>query len=283
MSAPLEGPKGGEMNQPTTTDRGVRTGPLDDEDGAALARVAHLDPDSERRRAVRDEVVCRYLPQARSMANRFAGYGEPIDDLVQVAVVGLLHAADRYDPAHGVPFLAYAAPTMLGELRHYFRDSAWGIRVNRRLQELNLQVRRTADDMTQELGRAATDAEIAERIGVPAADVREGRAAGAAYRIMSLNAPVAAEAEDTELGDQLGCLDGDIESFADRHVLAGLVARLPASDRMLLELRFTGNLTQSQIGERIGVSQMQVSRLLAGVLGRLREALLSDELADEPA
>jgi RNA polymerase sigma-B factor len=259
------------------------TAPLDDEDGAALARVAHLDPSSSQRRAVRDQVVCRQLPHARRLAARFAGYGEPIDDLVQVAVIGLLRAADRYDAAHGVPFLAYAAPTMLGELRHHFRDTAWDLRVNRRLQELNLQVRRTAEGMTQELGRAATEAEIAERIGVSAADVREGIAAGAAYHVSSLNAPVAADIDGAELVDVLGAVDGDIESFPDRHVLSDLIAQLPQSDRLLLELRFTANLTQSQIGERIGVSQMQVSRLLAGVLGRLREALLRDDDQSAPA
>jgi RNA polymerase sigma-B factor len=252
--------------------------PTAQEDPAALAlaAVAGLDRDAPARRRVRDEVVCAHLPLARRLAGRFANCGEPLEDLVQVATLALINAAERYDISHGVSFAGFASPTILGELRHHFRDSTWHIRVNRRLQELRLEARDVADDLAQQLGRTATTEEVAERMKVGADQVRSGIASGQAYRVTSLNAPVAVNAGSAELGDLLGEDDRAIDSFADRHALAQLVAGLPEADQRLLSLRFSGNLTQTQIAGRLGISQMQVSRLLAAVLEKLRRALLSD-------
>lgn len=252
----------------------------EDPDSRDLAAVAHLDPGAPARRRVRDRIVCEYLPMARRLAGRFSGRGEPLEDLVQVATVGLLNAADRYDASHGVSFAGFAGPTILGELRHYFRDNTWDIRVNRRLQELHLRIRRAAENLVQELGHEASEQEIAARVGMAPGEVREGIAAGAAYRVYSLNAPVSVEDDGVELGDLMGDDDGDLESFADRAALSQVIAELPDDDQALLALRFSGGLSQSEIAGQLGVSQMQVSRLLGRVLGRLREALLADEPAE---
>ncbi len=271
-------------NEPLTAAQPISSGPAaawptGSEDPAvqALAAAAHLDPADPVRLAAREQLVRNYLPFARRLASRFANRGESLDDLVQVATVGLLRAADRFDAQHGSSFAGFAGPTILGELRHHFRDRTWVVRVSRHLQEVHLEARSVATELAQQLGREPTEAEIAGRMRVDPAEVRAGMAAGTAYRADSINAPATADADGAELGDLLGAEDGEIESFADRYSLALLVAELSEADRSLLRLRFVDELSQSQIAELVGVSQMQVSRLLKAVLGRLRAALMAEE------
>lgn len=262
------------LNAKTTSDWPTAA---EDPAAQALAAVAGLESSSPARRRVRDDVVCAHLPLARRLASRFTNRGEPLEDLVQVATVALINAADRFDASHGVSFVGFATPTILGELRHHFRDSTWDIRVHRRLQELSLEIRDVTDELTQTLGRAATTAEIASRMKVDPEEVRVGLACGHAYRAHSLNAVVSAGSDSTELGDLLGENDYDIDTFADRYALSQVISQMSESDQRLLGLRFSGNLTQTQIAQELNVSQMQVSRLLAGLLERLRQALLQDE------
>ncbi len=252
--------------------------PSADQDPAALALagVAILPAGHPDRRRVRDQVVCDHLPLARQVANRFAHRGEPWDDLYQAATVALLNAAERFDGSHGVSFAGYAIPTMVGELRHHFRDRTWSLRVDRRLQELHMRVRQAADDLAQLLGREPTHDDIAGHLGIDPDDVRHAVAAGQAYRARSLNMPVGPAHADTELGDLLPTDDPLLESAADRFAVLQLVRELSGSEQRLLHLRFVENQTQTQIAEVLGVSQMQVSRLLSAVLRKLRDALLVD-------
>lgn len=249
------------------------------EDPAALAlsEVAGLPADDPRRRQARDAVVCDHLPLARQLARRFVNRGEPWEDLYQAAAMALINAAERFDPSHGVSFAGFAVPTILGELRHHFRDRTWSMHVERRLQELHLMVRQASDDLVQVLGRQPSEVDIARHLGVEVAEVREAAAATQAYRARSLNAPVGSAAEDVEIGDLLPVDDPNLESVADRYALFQQMRELSASEQRLICLRFAGNLTQTQIAEVLGVSQMQVSRLLGAVLAKLRHALLDDD------
>jgi len=243
----------------------------------ALAGVAMLPAGHPDRRRVRDQVVCDHLSLARQVANRFANRGEPWDDLYQAATVALLNAAERFDGSHGVSFAGYAIPTMMGELRHHFRDRTWSLRVDRRLQELHLRVRQATEDLAQVLGREPSYADIAGHLDVDVEEVRQAAAVGQAYRARSLNMPVGPVEAETELGDVLPVDDPDLESVADRFAVLQLVSGLSENEQRLLCLRFAANQTQAQIAEVLGVSQMQVSRLLSAVLRRLREALLADD------
>ncbi len=251
-------------------------GASEDPDARALAAVAHLDPDHPHRRRVRDQVVCANLPMARRLAGCFAGRGECLDDLVQVANLGLVRAAERFDASHGVSFAGFAGPTILGELRHHFRDTRWHLRVDRRLQELYLEVRRAADELTQEFGHRPTAAELADRAGLDRRDCEQALAAAGAFQPLSLNRPMDSDDSAADLVELLGGRDPDLEAVTDRFALTQVVADLSPTDRQLLTLRFYANLTQAEIAGRLGVSQMQVSRLLAALLGKLRVALLAE-------
>lgn len=246
----------------------------------ALAAVAHLDEADPARRRVRDRVICEYMSFARGLALRFAGRGEPVDDLIQVATVGLIKAVDRFDVERGASFAGFATPTILGELRRHFRDTAWDMHVSRRLQELHLEINGMVADLTQQLGRSVTAEDLAERLGITVDEVRSAQACGTAYNVRSLNTLVMSDGDgdtDTELGDLIGTTDADIDSFADRHSVLQLLAGLPERDQRVLSLRFFDNMTQTQIAEQLGVSQMQVSRLLSASLRKLRDALLAED------
>ena len=242
----------------------------------ALAALAHLDAADPVRRRARDRVICEYTSFARGLALRFAGRGEPVDDLIQVAAVGLIKAVDRFDAERGTSFAGFATPTILGELRRHFRDTAWDMHVSRRLQELHLEVNNQVAELNQRLGRSVTAEDLAERLGITPDEVRGARACGIAYHVRSLNTLVPGEA-DTELGDLIGAPDTDIDSFADRHSVLESLAGLPERDQRVLSLRFFDNLTQTQIAEQLGVSQMQVSRLLSASLRKLRDVLLTED------
>jgi RNA polymerase sigma-B factor len=215
---------------------------------------------STRDRALRDELVAMHLPLARNLAARYRHRGEPIDDLEQVATLGLIKAIDRFDPDRGVELVGFATPTILGELKRHFRDHAWSVRVPRTTQEQVAQLRRVVDERSHALGRSPTIDELATAMGVDVEQVLEAIEAGRAF------APDPLEAHS----EPLDARDEGTSRVENRVDLQRILAELPHDERVAVELRFFGELTQTQIAEQIGVSQMQVSRLLRRALGRLR-------------
>src|SRR5205809_7331702 len=210
-----------------------------------------------------------YVPLAEYLARRFRNRGEPLDDLVQVANLGLIKSVDGYDVSRGAAFTSYAIPMIVGELKRHFRDKGWDVRVPRRLQELRLEITKATSDLAQQLGRSPTIADIATHLGVTEEEVIEGLDSGHASRALSLQAPVAGEAPSTELVDLIGGLDPDMENVEDREALRPLIARLPQREQRIIAMRFFGNMTQSQIAAQLSISQMHVSRLLSHALGVL--------------
>jgi RNA polymerase sigma-B factor len=245
-------------------------------DGAATALRSLLDDlpaDSPDRPRVRERLIELYLPLAEYLARRFRNRGEPIDDLVQVANLGLIKSVDGYDASRGAAFTSYAIPMIVGELKRHFRDKGWDVRVPRRLQELRLEITKAGAELAQRLGRSPTVADIAAHLGVHEEDVIEGLDSGHAYRALSLQAPVQGEETGSELGDLLGEVDADMQCVEDREALRPLVAKLPVREQKIIAMRFFGNMTQSQIAVELGISQMHVSRLLSHALGVLRAGL----------
>jgi RNA polymerase sigma-B factor len=221
--------------------------------------------------ALRERLVNAHLGLAASLASRFASRQESHDDLHQAALLGLLHAVDRFDPTKGVQFTTFAWATISGELKRHFRDRTWGVRVPRRVQELYLVTAEAMDALTNTLGRSPTIAEVAERIGASEEDVVEALEARTAYRLASIDSPVSGGAADSDdAGMQLGSVDPGFGVVEERSVLAGLVNQLPVREREIIHLRFNEELTQAEIAARIGVSQMHVSRLLSTSLAKLR-------------
>jgi len=231
--------------------------------------------------AVRDRLVESHLGLAEYLARRFDRRGEPLDDLVQVASLALIKAVDRFDPERGLEFSTFAVPTIVGELKRHFRDKSWAIRVPRRLQELHLRLGAAVGELTHELGRSPTIQEIADRLGAGTEDVLEAMEAGRAYRSTSLDAPVGSDdgGPAMPLTAKLGEQDANLGMVDERSQLQSLLAGLPERERTILVLRFFDGLTQSQIADRVGISQMHVSRLLARTLDQLRDKALA---ADEP-
>ncbi len=223
----------------------------------------------------RGRIVDRCLPLADHVASHFARRGEGLDDLTQVARLGLMNAINRFDPAKGPSFIGFAIPTMMGEVRRYFRDHSWGMRVPRRLRELHVQIGRATSDLTQKLGRAPTAAELSKVLEVPHEEIVECLVAGDAYRLDSLDAPLGSASSGTPrlVADSVGNIDPQIEHITNREAVRALVTALPQRERQVLHMRFFESMTQSQIAERIGVSQMQVSRILANTLRCLRDQL----------
>ncbi|PRX46526.1 RNA polymerase sigma-B factor [Prauserella shujinwangii] len=243
------------------------------EDVAPLFKdLAELDPDDPRYGKLREEIVTRCLPLAEHIARRFVGRGEPRDDLVQVARLGLLNAVDRFDPRRGTEFVAFAVPTIMGEVRRHFRDSSWAVRVPRRLKELHLALSQASGRLAQRLGRAPTPSELAAELELTTDDVSDGLLAGNAYQSVSMDA-----AHDDDgalpLTETVGEDDTEMENVEYHESLQPLLASLPERERRVLMLRFFGNMTQTQIAERVGISQMHVSRLLARTLEQLRSEL----------
>ena len=257
----------------TTTPPSERV--LEDLDTAALAyaaRVADLPPGD--RQEARDDLVRFALPFAGRLARRYRGRGEPLEDLEQVARLGLVNAVDRYDPERG-SFTAYAAITIVGEIKRHFRDRTWGVHVPRRLRDLILEVGQTTAALTSELSRAPTIAEVAVRLDTPQEEILAALESAAGYSPASLNAPVGGESS-AEFGDLVGEWDSDLESVDDRVTVSGLLCRLPWRERRILAMRFYGNQTQAEIAARFGISQMHVSRLLSRALTWLRQAMLNE-------
>lgn len=246
------------------------------------ARILELFAEREEPEA-RRELVEMFDGLAQRLARRFRGRGVQVDDLVQVARYGLLKAIDRFDPEREVLFTTFAGRTIVGEIKHHFRDQAWSVRVPRSLQNLWLEVSKTVDELTHALGRSPTVAEIAGQMDVGEDEVLEALDAGAAYSAASLDRPLGEDTEVTVI-DQLGEVDPGLEIAADAGELSPLLQALPERERKVLYLRFFDGRTQAEIAEEVGVSQVHVSRILSRTLDQLRQAMKRPEpSAEEPA
>jgi RNA polymerase sigma-B factor len=257
-----------------TADTAIDDRRLADVDGPALLRLyASLPARHPSRARVRAQVIESWLPLAQNLAGRFNGRGEALDDLVQTATIGLIKAVDRFDPDRGVEFAAYAVPTIVGEIKRYFRDHTWDVRVPRRVQELRLAVAEATSFLTNSLHREPSVADIATHLGISEDDVRDGIGGASAYNAVSLQTPARPGEGGGEIGDLLGSEDPELDLTELRATLAPALAKLAERERRILHLRFFGNMTQSQIAEQVGVSQMHVSRLLTRALATLRAEL----------
>jgi RNA polymerase sigma-B factor len=241
----------------------------------ALQELAALPQHHPARPAARDRAIVAWLPLANDLAHRFAGRGEPIQDLVQTATVGLINAVDRFDVHRGHDFPSFAVPTIIGEVKRYFRDQTWEVHVPRGLQELRRAVGDSTETLAQRLGRSPTAAEIADDLHLRERDVREGMQVARAYAPASLDAPGGGGGGESgpALAELLGGEDAALARAELRMTVAPAVAALPERQRRILRLRFVGNLTQDQIAARVGISQMHVSRLLTRTLHLLRDQL----------
>jgi RNA polymerase sigma-B factor len=228
-------------------------------------------------RRLRDELVEAHIGLAEYLARRFANRGEPLDDLVQVALIGLVKAVNRFDPNRGVEFSTYATHTIAGELKRHFRDKGWAVRAPRRMQELYLRLTNAVSSLGQQLGRSPTIAELASETQVSEEEVLEALEAGQAYRFASLDVPKGGSEDGDTLGEGLGEDDPDLANAESRVVLSPLMAKLPPRQRQIIRLRFFECLTQSEIANRLGISQMHVSRLLARSVAELRAAGLEGD------
>lgn len=221
--------------------------------------------------AGRTELVERFLPLARKLASRYAGRSESFEDLFQIASLGLLQAIDRFDPERGTTFSTFAVPTILGELRRHFRDRTWSIHMPRGLQETILEIEKAMEELPTRLGRAATVADVAERIGITEEKVLEGiNASQSRYARSFEDSPLNDDGESIPLTERIGRVDGRFEITEDSAEIQDAVRGLPDRDREILHLRFVEDLTQREIADRVGVSQMQISRVLRSTLDRLR-------------
>lgn len=229
------------------------------------------DPEARR------QLVERYTPLANRLAMRYRGRGEPIDDLKQVAALGLLKAIDRFDVERNVRFATFATTTILGELRRHLRDKTWSVRVPRSLQERWLEASRAAADLAQELGASPTIGQIAARIGATTEEVLEAMDAGGAYTAGSLDAPVGDSAGAASVGDLIADVDSHLDTAEDRVAVSAHLRRLPERQRAILYMRFFQGMTQTEIADRVGISQMHVSRLLRESLRAVHAGLSADD------
>jgi RNA polymerase sigma-B factor len=245
-----------------------------------LLNLAHSLPrGSSTRDRVCEVLVTRYRPLVRSCVQRYRNSAESPEELMQVGYVGLLKAINNFDPAVGTSLAGYAQPCVSGEIKRHFRDKRWQVRVQRSLQELRLELRAAAAALTSELGRSPVDAELATRLEVTAEDVRAVRQAELAFQAASLDSPIGGEDGTASLGDLLGEDDPQLEHLIDMQAVWAHWGDLPEREQRLLLMRFYGNMTQAEIGDRLGISQMHVSRLLAGALRFLRERLVEADPA----
>ncbi len=223
-------------------------------------------------RAIRDELIESHLRLAEHLARRFANRGVALDDLIQVASLGLVKAVERFEPERGLEFSTFATPTIMGELKRHFRDKGWSVRVPRRVQELHVELNTLIAELTQRLGRSPTIHELANGARTSDEEVLEAVEAAQAYRSTSIDAPLGSGDDDTRgLANQLGNEDANLFDAENRLVLEGLLSALPMREQLMLHLRFYDGMTQSQIADRLGISQMHVSRLLNKSLRILRE------------
>ncbi|MBT2527608.1 RNA polymerase sigma factor SigF [Streptomyces sp. ISL-99] len=243
---------------------------------ALFIELRKLPDGSPEKAELRNRLVRMHLPLVEHLARRFRNRGEPLDDLTQVATIGLIKSVDRFDPERGVEFSTYATPTVVGEIKRHFRDKGWAVRVPRRLQELRLSLTTATAELSQQHGRSPTVHELAERLGISEEEVLEGLESANAYSTLSLDVPDTDD-ESPAVADTLGSEDEALEGVEYRESLKPLLEDLPPREKRILLLRFFGNMTQSQIAQEVGISQMHVSRLLARTLAQLREKLLVEE------
>ncbi|MCU1691605.1 MAG: polymerase, sigma 28 subunit, FliA/WhiG family [Frankiales bacterium] len=264
-------------DQPVATTRSERTAADRAKARAMFVELAGLPEGDPRRARLRDDLVEAHLPLVEYLARRFRNRGEPLDDLVQVATIGLIKSVDRFDLERAVEFSTYATPTIVGEIKRHFRDKGWAIRVPRRLQELKLSLTKATSELSQKNGRSPTVAELAQHLGLTEEEILEGLESANAYSAVSLDAPDGGDDDSPAVADSLGMMDDALEGVEYRESLKPLLEKLPAREKKILKLRFFGNMTQSQIAGELGISQMHVSRLLARTLAQLRTGLLSEE------
>ncbi|MEU5208355.1 RNA polymerase sigma factor SigF [Streptomyces sp. NPDC020742] len=243
---------------------------------AMFHELRTLPEGSPERAELRNTLVRMHLPLVEHLARRFRNRGEPLDDLTQVATIGLIKSVDRFDPERGVEFSTYATPTVVGEIKRHFRDKGWAVRVPRRLQELRLSLTTATAELSQRHGRAPTVHELAEHLSISEEEVLEGLESANAYSTLSLDVPDTDD-ESPAVADTLGAEDEALEGVEYRESLKPLLEDLPPREKKILLLRFFGNMTQSQIAQEVGISQMHVSRLLARTLAQLRDKLLVEE------
>jgi RNA polymerase sigma-B factor len=230
-------------------------------------------------RAAREELITRYLPLVRSLARRFMSRGQPLEDLIQVGSIGLIKAIDRFDLERGVELSTYATPTILGEIKRYFRDKGWAVKVPRALQDLNVRLNRMIEHMTVDLQRSPTISELAAATQVSEEEVVEAMESGRAYSSVSIFSGGAGEDEESlELLDCLGQEEQAYDLFEQRRVLAPAMERLDPRERLILHLRFFEGMTQTQVAARIGISQMHVSRLIRKSIDNLRETMMEQQV-----
>jgi RNA polymerase sigma-B factor len=240
-------------------------------------RLAALPAGDPERARIRSTLVELHLPLVEYLARRFRNRGEWLDDLTQVATIGLIKSIDRFDLERGVEFSTYATPTIVGEIKRHFRDKGWAVRVPRRLQELKLSLTKAIGELAQREGRAPTVSELAAHLQMSEEEVLEGLESANAYSTVSLDAPDSGDEDAPAVADSLGMIDEALEGVEYRESLKPLLERLPPREKKILLLRFFGNMTQSQIAAELGISQMHVSRLLARTLAQLRDGLTVDD------
>ena len=262
------------MTKGTTPSLGSRAELKRLTDDELLIRFRALPRDSDDRAAICEILVQRHEKLVRACVRQYRGSPEPVEDLMQVGYVGLLKAINNYDPELGNSLSAYAAPCVSGEIKRHFRDKRWQIHVRRSAQELLLELRKATEELTHTLGRVPTEDELAERLGVSRDDLLEARQADMVFSTYSLDAPLSDRDDPAQLSDVLGGEDLDVEHTIDMEAVATHWDELPEREQRILVMRFYGNLTQAEIGMRLGISQMHVSRLLARALGHLRSRLL---------
>ncbi|MEU2789275.1 RNA polymerase sigma factor SigF [Streptomyces sp. NPDC007100] len=240
-------------------------------------RLESLEEGTHEFAYVRNTLVELNLALVKFAASRFRSRSEPMEDIVQVGTIGLIKAIDRFELSRGVEFPTFAMPTIVGEIKRFFRDTSWSVRVPRRLQELRLDLAKAGDELAQKLDRSPTVSELAERLGITNEEVVEGMAASNAYTASSLDAQPEEDDNEGALADRIGYEDHGLEGIEYVESLKPLIAELPPRDRKILSLRFVANMTQSEIGEELNISQMHVSRLLSRTLVKLRKGLMVEE------
>lgn len=246
---------------------------------AMFRHLRSLEESSPAYRRQREVIAQRCLPLAEHIARRYGGRGEPHDDLVQVARVGLVSAINRFDVDNGADFLSFAVPTMMGEVRRHFRDHGWAMKVPRGIKELLPQLNRARAELSQRWGRAPNATEVAEFLGIERQAVVEATIAGGNYSTMSTDMTFGSDDDHLALSDTLGAVDSALEKVLDVESVRPLLASLPERERTVLRLRFFENMTQTQIAQRVGCSQMHVSRLLTKALDRLRSQMTEPRYA----
>ena len=255
------------------TESGFRPTPNPTRFDRGLQRQLFKDSRRSRDPVVREQLVGQYTALVRSLARRFAGRGEPLEDLEQVGYLGLIAAIDRFEPELGLEFTTFATPTILGEIKRYFRDKSWAVRVPRRLQETYTKVMRAQEELSQKLGRGPTVPEVAAELLLEPDEVLQALEAGPAHRAVSLDAPAPGQDQDGEMGDRLGTEDQNLNRIELQNVLSGAMRHLTPREREIMILRFVDELPQTEVARRLGISQMHVSRLQRAALAQLKREL----------